>query len=339
MYFANDGGIYRALNGFAGLTTGSCSGANQFDDLNQNLGSMTQFVGFSQHATNPNIVLGGTQDNGSPATATATTSTSWVNVLSGDGGYNAIDSNTGNWFASNPDTGAGTLSIQECSSGVNCNDSFFAAVVTSADVGGDDGSFYFPYILDPQSTSSMLVGTCRVWRGPRSGGAFTALSLNFDTLGTGTCAGTEVNVIRALAAGGATNTNGSEVIYATTDGPGPNNLSSPIGGNVWVTTNAMPVSGVASNFTNVTLNGPSGSSINGNEFPISSVAIDSSDSTGSTAYVTVMGFTGGPGHVWQTTNAGTSWIDFSGTGANAISGFTCERSRGRSGCSHCLCWH
>ncbi len=50
MYFANDGGIYRALNGFSGLTTGSCSGTNQFDDLNQNLGSMTQFVSFSQHA-------------------------------------------------------------------------------------------------------------------------------------------------------------------------------------------------------------------------------------------------------------------------------------------------
>ncbi len=53
MYFANDGGIYRALNGFTGLTTGSCSGTNQFDDLNQNLGSMTQFVSFSQHPTDP----------------------------------------------------------------------------------------------------------------------------------------------------------------------------------------------------------------------------------------------------------------------------------------------
>ncbi|MGB9360027.1 MAG: hypothetical protein WCA99_00385, partial [Candidatus Sulfotelmatobacter sp.] len=318
MYFANDGSIYRALNGFAGLTTGSCSGTNQFDDLNQNLGSMTQFVGFSQHATNPNILLGGTQDNGSPATASATTSTSWINVLSGDGGYNAIDSNTGRWFASNPDTGSGTLNIQECSSGVSCNDSLFSAVVSSADVGGDDESFYFPHILDRQSTSSMLVGTCRVWSGPRSGGAFTALSLNFDTLGTGTCAGTEINVVRALAAGGPTNTSGSQVVYATTDGAGPNNLTTPIGGNVWVTTNAAPVSGVASSFANVTLNGPGGNSINSNEFPISSVAIDGSDATGNTAYVTVMGFTGGPGHIWQTTNAGSNWIDFSGTGANAL---------------------
>jgi len=318
MYFANDGGIYRALNGFTGLSTGSCSGTNQFDDLNQNLGSMTQFVSFSQHATDPNTLLGGTQDNGSPATATVTASSSWGNVLGGDGGYNAIDPSTDNWFASNPDTGSGTLNIQECSSGVNCNDSLFRVVVSSSNLGGDDGSFYFPYILDPQSTTSLLVGTCRVWSGPRSGGAYTALSLNFETFGTGTCAGTEVNTVRALAAGGPTGANGSQVIYATTDGFGPNALSTPVGGNVWITTNATAVSGTVSTFANTTLNGPSGSSINPNQFPISSVAIDSSDPTGSTAYVTVMGFTGGPGHVWQTTNAGANWTDFTGTGANAL---------------------
>jgi hypothetical protein len=317
MYFANDGGIYRALNGFTGLLTGSCTGTNQFDDLNQNLGSMTQFVSFSQHATDPNTLLGGAQGNGSPATATATTSSSWGNVLSGDGGYDAIDPNTGNWFASNPDTGSGDLNIQECASGVNCTDSLFNVVVSSSNLGGDDGSFYFPYILDPQSTTSLLVGTCRVWSGPRSGGAYSALSLNFETSGIGTCAGTEVNVVLALAAGGPINANGSQVIYATTGGPGPSALSTPAGGNVWVTTNAMPVSGTVSTFANVTMNGPGGTSINPDQFPISAVAIDSSDPSGNTAYVTVMGFTGGPGHVWQTMNAGSTWTDWTGFGGVA----------------------
>ena len=67
MYFANERRhlpraewIHRT-----GLTSGLCSGTNQFDDLNQNLGSMTQFVSFSQHTTDPNILLGGSQDNGS----------------------------------------------------------------------------------------------------------------------------------------------------------------------------------------------------------------------------------------------------------------------------------
>jgi hypothetical protein len=320
MYFANDGGIYRALNGFLGLSTGSCASANEFDDLNQNLGSMTQFVTFTQHPVDADTLLGGTQDNGSPATATATIGTSWGNVLSGDGGYNAIDPVTNNWFASNPDVGSGGLAIQECSAGTNCTDSLFNVVVSSSNVGGDDGSFYFPYILDPQSATSMLVGTCRVWSGPRLGGSsFTPLSLNFDTLATGTCSGTEVNVVRALAAGGQpTNAIGSPVIYATTDGPGPNSITAPIGGNVWVTANATAVSGTVSNFSNVTLNGPGGTSINPNQFPISSVALDTADASGNTAYVTVMGFTGGAGHVWQTTNAGASWVDFTGTGANAL---------------------
>jgi hypothetical protein len=317
MYFANDGGIYRALDGFTGLSTGSCSGTNLFDDLNENLGSMTQFVSFSEHPTSIDTILGGTQDNGSPATATATTNLSWGNVLGGDGGYNAIDAGTGDWFASQPDIPPAGLNIQECALGMSCSNSSFRAVVRSANLGGDDGGFYFPYILDPQSTTSLLVGTCRVWRGPRLGGTYSDLSLNFDTLGIGTCSGGEVNLVRALAAGGAFDANGSKVIYAATDGFGPNTPTPLVGGNVWVTTNASTVSGVSSTFKNITLNGPGGTSINPSQFPISAVAIDTSDATGNTAYVTVMGFTGGRGHVWQTTNAGTSWTDFTGFGGAA----------------------
>jgi len=311
MYFANDGGLYRALDGYSGLTSGACSGANAFDDLNQNLGSMTQFVSFSQHPTDPNTMLGGTQDNGSPATSQATTNLGWGNVLGGDGGYNAIDPTaTSNWYASNPDIAPGGLGIQLCAGGANCNESGFSFVVTSVTVGGDDGAFYFPYILDPQSTTTMLVGTCRVWRGPRTGGSFSALSPNFETLGSGTCSGDEVNQVRAIATGGITDSNGSSVIYATTSGLGPIDgpLSTPSGGQVWVTTSA---SSGAANFIDVTANGPQGS-INPSQFPISGVATDSSDRTGNTAYVTVMGFTGGAGHVWKTTNAGASWTDFTG---------------------------
>ncbi len=307
LYFANDGGIYRALDGFAGVNSGSCSGTNQFAARNQNLGSMTKLVRFSQQPTVAYKLLGGTQDNGSPATDQSTTNSAWGNVLGGDGGYNAIDPNLPtNFYASNPDVPPGGLGIQFCSSGVNCVDRNFAFVATSSTVGGDDGAFYFPFVLDPQSPSALLVGTCRVWRGSRTGGFYTLLSPNFDTLGSGTCSGSEVNTVTALGAGGPTDSNGSKVVYATTSGLGSLNLSTPTGGRVWITTNAT--AGIQS-FSDATDNGPQGS-INPNQFPISSVAIDPSDVTGSTAYVTVMGFTGGPGHVWKTTNAGTAWTDF-----------------------------
>lgn len=309
LYFANDGGIYRALNGYSGLNSGACSGVNQFDDLNQALGSMAQFVSFSQHPLDANTLFGGTQDNGSPATSQATTNPSWSNVLGGDGGYNAIDPiMPSNFYASNPDVPPGGMGVQLCSSGVNCNNGGFSFVVTSNAVGGDDGAFYFPFILDPGSSTSLLLGTCRVWRGPRAGGVYTALSPNFETLGSASCSGSEVNQVRALAAAGSIDGNGSGTIYATTSGLGPieGPLSSPIGGRVWVTTNASlgPPA-----FADVTNNGPLGN-INPSQFPISGVATDSSDATGNTAYVTVMGFTGGSGHVWKTTNAGVTWTDF-----------------------------
>ena len=91
MYFANDGGIYRALDGYTGLLTGACGGSNQFDSLNQTLGSITQFISFSQHPTDPNTLLGGAENNGSPATSTSQSDTGWLNVNAGGGGYNQIN--------------------------------------------------------------------------------------------------------------------------------------------------------------------------------------------------------------------------------------------------------
>jgi len=67
MYFANDGGIYRALDAYTDLTTGSCNQTNQFDSLNQTLGSMTQLASLSQASNDPNVILAGAQGNGSPA--------------------------------------------------------------------------------------------------------------------------------------------------------------------------------------------------------------------------------------------------------------------------------
>ncbi len=126
-YFAHDGGISRTLDGYAGLDSGSCTGTNQFSSLSQTLGSMTEFVSFSNHPTNPDIMLGGTQDNGSPKTSAGTSSTLWQNALGGDGGFNAINPNAvaptlgdgvagDEWFTSNPGS-----EIVVCEDGTNCN--------------------------------------------------------------------------------------------------------------------------------------------------------------------------------------------------------------------------
>jgi hypothetical protein len=90
MYFGNDGGIYRTLDGFSDLRTGSCGESNQFDSLNQTLGSLTQIVSFSQDANDASVLLAGAQANGSPAASSAQWSSAWQNVYAGDGAYNAI---------------------------------------------------------------------------------------------------------------------------------------------------------------------------------------------------------------------------------------------------------
>jgi len=308
IYFANDGGVYRTLNGYTNLVSGTCGTPNTFDNLNSSsaangtIGSLTQFVSFSLDPTDQNTILGGTQGNGSAATSTATTSPQWITVNGGDGGYNTIDPTAvAQWYTANP-----YVNIYTCSSGIDCTTDTFSLTVGSEEVGGDEGAYYVPYILDPQNPSEMLVGTCRVWRGaptvPPS--ALTSISVDFDTLGDGTCTGDETNLVRALAAGGPTAASLSTVVYATTDGTGPN-AAAPTGGEVWVTTNA----GTAA-MTNVT------GAINPSNYAISSVALDPTDPTGSTAYVGIMGF--GVSHVFQTANAGASWSDWSGSGSSAL---------------------
>ena len=311
MYFGNDGGIYRTLDGSTLLNSGSCGIANGFDDLNAStvpngtIGSMAQFVSFAIHATDQETMVGGTQDNGSPGTSSAIGTAVWTTVNGGDGGYSAINAVPGwppiEWYTSNP-----FVNIYMCPYGVDCTTGTFSLTVGSGEVGGDVGAFYTPYILDPQDPYEMLVGTCRVWRGaptvPPS--SFTALSVDFDTGNSNTCTGEEINLVSGLDAGGPTANFLSTTVYATTEGTGPN-ATSPSGGEVWVTA----IAGITP-MVQVT------GSINPLHYTISSVAMDRSDPTGATAYVGIMGFN--VSHVFKSTNAGASWSDWSGSGNTAL---------------------
>jgi hypothetical protein len=312
MFFANDGGIYRTLAALnANGVPASCP-ANPpnapfypFENLNGTMGSMTQFVWFSQHLSNQYTLLGGTQDNGSPAidsTNSGPNGLTWHSVQGGDGGFNDIHPNGNDWFASFT-----RVQITHCANGTSCTDSQFQTIVNSGKVGGDSAAFYMPYMLDPQNSNQLVLGTCRVWRISTAGTNAIALSQKFDgTTGTAACAQTSTSLVNALAAGGPSTSSGSQVIYAGTDD-----------GHVYATTAAVnstttwtPVSS-NSGFSN-----PSG-------YPVSGIAIDPrplANPAGTTAYVTVMGFR--TAHVLQTTNAGTSWSDVTGnlpdSPANAV---------------------
>jgi hypothetical protein len=311
LFFANDGGVYRALDGYSGLTTGACGATNEFDSLNQTLGSLTQLVSFSQASNDANTILSGAQGNGSPATQSALASSSWLNVNEGDGGYSEINpANENEWFVSSPPDSSSGVNIFTCASGISCHTEDFQndQVVSSATLGGDTGAYYPQFMLDPQNSEELIVGTCRIWRGASDGAGFSLLSNDFETGGIGICTGDEVNLVRALAAGGPVDADGfSNVIYAGTDGFGPLIPTFPTGGHIWVSTN---VAGGASTWIDQT------GEINPGNFPISGIAIDPADATGQTAYVSIMGFH--VSHLWKTSNGGASWTDFSGTTPNNL---------------------
>jgi hypothetical protein len=304
LYFANDGGIYRALDGYTGLTTGTCGGTNLFDDLNQSLGPMTQFVSVAQSSTDANVIFGGTEGNGVPATAFSQSLGPWVNVDAGDNGFAAVNpADENQWFLATPPNSLSGVNLFSCSNGVNCHSADFQnnPVADSNSLDGDAGPYDLPFLLDPQNSSSVILGTCRIWRGSTAGGSFSLLSPDFETGGTGSCSGDEINLVRSIAAGGPTDANGlSQVIFTGTNGEGPLISTIPQGGHVWVTTNA---DGGPLTWADVT------QGINPLGFPISSIALDSTDPLGKTAYAAIMGFH--TSHVWKTTNAGTSWIDYS----------------------------
>ena len=180
MYFANDGGIYRTL---AALNANSVPSACQststpfypFENLNGTMGSMTQFVWFSQHPSNQFTLLGGTQDNGSPAidsTNSGTNGLTWRAVQGGDGGYNDINPNNGtDWFAAFT-----RVQITHCANGTSCTGGQFQTVVSSPNVGGDSAAFLHAVHARSAKFEPVVIGTCRVWRTTTTGANPVALS-------------------------------------------------------------------------------------------------------------------------------------------------------------------
>ena len=288
MYFGNDGGVYRALDGY-GLSSSACGQTpNAFQSLNSTLGSLISLTSLSQHPTAAGTMLAGAQENGSGATDlshSGANGTTWIAVNGGWGGATAINPrNPTQWFTA--DAGAG---IQSCSKGIDCLAQDFNVVVSGATLGGDMGLFSTPYVLDPQASSRMLVGTCRLWRGNSNGSGFTAVSYNFDTGADTPCGGGEENLISAVATGGTpVGAAGSPVIYAGT-----------VAGRIFVTTDA---SAGADPWYDAT---PAETG-----YPISSLVLDAADATGRTVYAGGMGF--GVPHVWMSTDAGLSWTDLTG---------------------------
>ncbi|MEO6964600.1 MAG: choice-of-anchor D domain-containing protein [Acidobacteriaceae bacterium] len=323
LYFGNDGGLWRSTDG-VDQTGAPCASSDtvHYQNMNDGLGSLAEVTGLANSESDASVLLAGFGVNGSAAMTTSGQA-AWPQLASGEGGMTAIDpTNPDNWYA----TLGPYVAIGQCTQGTNCTTGDFGAApaIGSTETSGDQSLLFAPYALDPADSSNMLVGTCRVWRGPSSGNdgsggdtwtAANAISPMLDGHTQPIC--NDNALIRSLAAGGANvqpgtgaEHNGSQVLYAgmagLLDGGGAS-----VGGHVFSTKSADTANGMTE-WTDLALspvaNEQSYSGIfNPSRFDVSSLFVDPHDTTGNTIYATIQGF--GVPHLYLSTDGGADWIN------------------------------
>ena len=291
VFIGNDSGLWRSTDAI-GETGSVCSptDASHFQNLNAGLGSLAEVESLSQVGGSPYTMMAGFGANGTAGVKSTTgPMTEWPQILSGEGGPVAIDPvNPSNWYANN----SAGVSIYRCSQTGNCTPSDFGAtpVVTNADVNGDGYTMTSaaPFIVDPLNSSQLLVGTCRLWRGPNDGSNWTganAISPMLDGIsGLSYCSGDAL--IRTIAA--MPLSDGTEAIYVGLYGA--QDGGAILAGHVLKATynpagTSMPV------WRDLTLNPVLNDQTKLNYYglDISSIFIDPHDATASTVYITVEG--------------------------------------------------
>jgi hypothetical protein len=274
LYLGNDGGMYSTTQIGVALTT--VTPLNAGTSPGTGLGTLQFYPGPAIHPTNTNIGFGGTQDNGSMMYSG---SLSWNGGGGcGDGARNLIDSaNPNNVYESCVE-----LSVWKSTDGGSADS--FNQVQNGLDPDGTDSvNWVAPFTLDPSNTQNLYFGTNFVYQTTNGAGLWTAISPDF-TGGTGN--------LNALAVSPVS----SNTVYA-----GANGSNGPL---VYVSTNAL--SGSGATWSNIT------DSFFPNRY-LNVIAADPHSSTA--AYVGLSGWTGfgdSLGHIFMTTNGGSSWSDISG---------------------------
>ncbi|MEP7270115.1 MAG: hypothetical protein ABI882_01355 [Acidobacteriota bacterium] len=293
---ANDGGVWR--------TTGALNPTVTWLNLNDSL-NITQFQSIALHPTNPNIVIGGTQDNG---TNRYDGNISWAHIRDGDGGYTLIDQTTPQtmyhtFFNQNNSDGSAVLGPEISTNGGDSwqpRGCFGCAININNIHPADRVGFYAPMALHSGFTAPsgnvIYYGTHRLYRSANQGIIWKGLGPGIDGFGTDLTKGGTAR-LSAIAAfpklDNATPTPGETIWVGTNDG------------NVQLTTNAGDIA--TATFTNVT------KAPMPNRF-VSDIGLDSTDQRH--AVVTYSGFTLNtpttPGHVFRTLDRGATWTDISG---------------------------
>jgi hypothetical protein len=268
VWLGNDGGIFLSKDDGQSWTSKNGGGL-----------SGTQFMSVAASALDPQLYIGGTQDNGTPMH----TGAGWTRADYGDGGDTLIDSTDGTMYhtyfnqqnnllgfaavATPALTGDGAWPFYGCVDGVTTNNGIACT---------DPVNFYAPLALGPGgpgSPNTVYFGSNKLYRSPNKGVTATAVSQALATPISSIAISPQNDSVRLVGLN-----NGS--VWSTTSGSA----------TLTDITSGLPVATATTSPT------------------VGSVAIDPTDST--VGYVAFNNYFGGPtSHVWRTSNlaAGGSW--------------------------------
>ena len=243
-----------------------------------------QYVGISQHPSDPETLFGGTQDNGTHRRLGPGNGNAWRIIQGGDGGQTLVDPYEPRWvYGTNYN-----ISPYRFSDGGQVGSAVYieTGITTS-----DRSAFYIPFAMDPEETNRLYLGSFRLYRTDDRGDQWQAISGDL-TSGCTSSLQSPTSYSCVITAIGPTA--GSPAVYVGT-------------GDGRVHVDHRRLRGV----------NRAGSAMDKSPLParpVTNFAVDRSDYR--LAYVSYGGFNGGtpaqPGHVFKTTDGGQTWTNISG---------------------------
>jgi photosystem II stability/assembly factor-like uncharacterized protein len=149
LWLGTDGGVYKTTNL-----------GNSWIDYKDGM-NITQYYKISQSLTNPTLIVGGSQDNGTHRQL----GPNWDIVRGGDGMDNGIDpDNNQIMYAS--------VYYGDFSKSSNGGNSFFPMNIPVA----GQGNWVTPFVIDPTNSNILYAGYSRLWRSTNKGNSWQATS-------------------------------------------------------------------------------------------------------------------------------------------------------------------